>query len=153
MQTGITSVSIQEQCKHVASLRTQDFQRHHVWAWLNDDPDSSMVCPVLLTDHIIDEDTFGEVFLSCILTTVDGDSFHGNIALNVPRKQPYYIAFAYNDDEFIFSGSMIPGIGSLQDLAHWLGKPITTLSPIIYRTSYRYRDGSAVNGSLDLTTW
>ncbi len=143
---------LEKQAKNVTFLTLEDFKQYPVWTWYETLYDESLVAPVKLTHPLQDE--FANVFFILVTVILHDDTvLHGTIGFNLSNNSVFYLSFFKNGDEFRFDGSKTPGIGTLEKLSEWLGKPEDGITPLQYESPFVLEDGTHITGELDLHSW
>ena len=132
-------------------LEPDDFRYHPVWAWYEDDPDTSLYVPVAIIDDVVQED-YTYMFVYCTLVINDGMHTEGkvNLTFTSAGMWAYGVTFFRGNEKFIFMGWIFPEYGSLEQLAVWLNKPAAAITPLRYVTPYRFPSGETISGEIEL---
>jgi hypothetical protein len=135
--------------RHIRNLDLHAFREYPVWTWYDNDPDTSLVIPVELTDPLNDEEYLA-FFMLVTFVLRDQTSLQGSVSIDLLNHSVYTAAFFKDDEEFIYSGSLFPYEGTLQHLADWLNKSPDDITPLKYETPYQYQDGVPIQGEIEL---
>jgi hypothetical protein len=143
---------IMSEMKRVGDLNIGDFERHPAWTWCENDVDESLVAPIDVT-QTISPNEYPAVFILSEFTLNDGATIRGIVSLTSDLDTVYSIELFQGEDSFMFSGSRPAPVTTLEELANWLGKSISQISPVYYRTQFNRNDGQSIEGQIDLEEW
>ncbi len=143
---------LEDQIKDSGNLTLEDFKRHPVWTLCDSLYDESLVAPIKITHPLHDEEA-NVLLLLATITFQDDSELDGRIGFNLSNNSVYSLRLYQDEDEFIFFGNLIPGIGTLEQLSEWLGKSVDSITPVRFYTPFVLDDGTHITGELDLHSW
>jgi hypothetical protein len=138
------------------TITAVDFEQFPIWTLVEDDNGNSFEVPVIVSDplYITDDDLV--IFVYCHVWLSDGTKLKGIVYIDLVGMREYGIILVNGDKEFTLSSinaRKILNEGSPEQLSNWLNKPIESISPIAYTTSFHLHTGKTIEGVLDLHTW
>jgi hypothetical protein len=143
---------LKKNVKPVGELKPDDFRRHPIWSWYENDWDESLVMPVEII-HPLNEDEYLVFFILCDLILNDGTNMKGAVSINLNNKSAYSIEFFRGNEVFGFTGKWPTDLGNLVQLSNWLQKSVDEITPVKYITPYFFKDGNPIKGEIDLRDW
>lgn len=139
----------QEPVKHVSQLTQEDFEKHPIWTWHENDSDRALVSPVKITDPL-NENDYEALFIWCKFILNDGTELEGNVSVSLHTYSAYSIELFKGGHRISFAGSPVD---TLEQLTDRLGKSINQITPLKYDTTFRFENGTPIAGEIDLRDW
>lgn len=143
---------LENNVKPIGELSPEDFRRHPIWSWYENDWDETLVAPVEIT-HPLNKSGYLVFFIQCELVLNDGTTVEGAVSINLNNNSAYSLEFFRENERFIFTGKWPPGLGNLEQLSNWLKKSVDEITPLKYITPYLFEDGTPIKGEIDLQDW
>lgn len=139
--------------KEMGTLALADFRIHPIWGGYEDDHGDSWVAPIDLLETVNEED-WDMFFVYCELRLADGTQMEGAMSITTLDHFVYGVRFFCGENKCHFPGIELRDRNrAIERLERWLGKNLSQISPVTFLTPYRWRDGVAVAGTIDLMEW
>ncbi len=136
--------------KSIEALSVDDFQKYPAWSWLESDIDDGLVIPIDASSQK-EIDVVIELFVFSEIVLLDGSKLEGYVAFD-GRGSVYGVTFFKDDSDFDLGRALFE-ISTFDELSAWLGKEITQITPLTYRTKVPVGNDGVRTGEIDLKTW
>lgn len=132
--------------KRVQELRPEDYQRHPIWTYYDDEGDE--VVPVEYPSWESEAIGGETVWMNADLELNDRSYCFGALSFHIYYKHVIYLTFVRSDNQRL--SLRIDGQGKdakkLSAIAEFLGKSVESVFPVRYTTPYIYLDGTPIKG-------
>jgi hypothetical protein len=134
--------------KPISQLNMSDFEVNPLWSWEDDD---DKVIPINTNEVLPDE--YDAVFAKCEIIMRDGTKINGVVAARMSNQEVYLISFPGKNGNLL-DIPLQPWLAEqkesqLKKLCNWFAKPLSSIFPLEFKTSFRFSDGTLLKGKIN----